>query len=220
VDFVQQGAATIYPPAVLARYDVLGFDPRGIARCDPATCFPTAADDLASPLLRFRYPLPGPEEEEFTLDSLSIAERCQTQSPERFSHASTANVARDMDLLRQRWASRGWTTSATATAPTSARRTPGCSRTESVGSCSTAPSIRSPGAAPAAGTRRRRSPWGSACARGIGAHETFGEFPRVCREVDFQHCSLAALGDPAVIVPAAFDRLAASPSTSCCPTAP
>jgi len=101
VDFVHQAAALIYAPQVLARYDVLGFDPRGVARSDPATCFRTQQQELASPLLQTLYPLPGPQETRFTLDMLRLAVRCQTTSPRRLSTASTANVARDMDLLRQ-----------------------------------------------------------------------------------------------------------------------
>src|ERR687890_581445 len=76
VDFVQQNAALIYAPELLARYDVLGFDPRGVARSDPATCFPTQADELASPLLAMLYPLPGPEETQYTLEAQELARRC------------------------------------------------------------------------------------------------------------------------------------------------
>jgi pimeloyl-ACP methyl ester carboxylesterase len=47
--------------------------------------------------------------------------------------------------------------------------------------------------------------------QGIGARETFAEFARLCREGGPQRCSLAALGDPAVVVPATFDRLARKP---------
>ncbi|MGH2943000.1 MAG: alpha/beta fold hydrolase, partial [Solirubrobacteraceae bacterium] len=101
VDFVQAIAAEIYAPEVLARYDVLGFDPRGVARSTPATCFPTLAEELTSPLLREIYPLPGAQERRFIRDTRELALRCQANSPRRFASSSTANVARDMDLLRQ-----------------------------------------------------------------------------------------------------------------------
>jgi pimeloyl-ACP methyl ester carboxylesterase len=211
VDFVQQGAALIYPPQVLARYDVLGFDPRGVARSDPATCFPTFADELTSPLLRLIYPLPGPEEEAFTLDTLSVAERCQTQSPERFRHASTANVARDMDLLRQavgepRLDYAGYSYG-TYLGATYARLFP-----DRVGRWvldGTVDPIAWSGTG--RGDAAPTVPMGIRVRQGIGAHETFGEFARLCREGGPQRCSLAALGDPAVVVPATFDRLARKP---------
>jgi pimeloyl-ACP methyl ester carboxylesterase len=211
VDFVQQGAATIYPPAVLADYDVLGFDPRGVARSDPATCFPTAADEQTSTLLTLPYPLSGTQEEEFTLGNLSLAERCQTQSPERFRHASTANVARDMDLLRQAVGERrldyaGYSYG-TYLGATYARLFP-----DRVGRFvldGTVDPVAWSGTG--SGDAAPTVPLGIRVRQGIGGHETFGEFARLCREGGPQRCSLAALGDPAVVVPATFDRLARKP---------
>jgi pimeloyl-ACP methyl ester carboxylesterase len=55
------------------------------------------------------------------------------------------------------------------------------------------------------------TPLGIRARQGIGASETFGEFARLCREAGPQRCSLAGLGDPAVVVPATFDRLAHEP---------
>jgi pimeloyl-ACP methyl ester carboxylesterase len=211
VDFVQQMAALIYPPEVLARYDVLGFDPRGVARSDPATCFPTLADERTSPLLRSIYPLPGPEEQAFTLDTLSLVERCQTQSPERLRHGSTANVARDMDLLRQavgepRLDYAGYSYG-TYLGATYARLFP-----DRVGRFvldGTVDPVAWSGTG--RGDAAPTVPFGIRVRQGIGAHETFGEFARLCRAGGAQRCSLAALGDPAVVVPAMFDRLARKP---------
>ncbi len=56
VDFVQQAAQVLAPPQVRARFDLLGFDPRGVARSDPATCFPTAAEEDAFPCRRAHLP--------------------------------------------------------------------------------------------------------------------------------------------------------------------
>jgi pimeloyl-ACP methyl ester carboxylesterase len=55
------------------------------------------------------------------------------------------------------------------------------------------------------------TPLGIRVRQGIGATETFGEFARLCREAGPQRCSLAALGDPADVVPATFERLAREP---------
>jgi pimeloyl-ACP methyl ester carboxylesterase len=101
VDFVQQGARLIYDPQILERFDVLGFDPRAVVRSDPATCFRTAELEAASPLLALQYPLERREELRYTVTALALAVQCQLTSPTRFATASTANVARDMDLLRQ-----------------------------------------------------------------------------------------------------------------------
>lgn len=101
VDFVQQAARLVYSPAILERYDIVGFDPRGVARSDPATCFPTPADEQAFLSEGPPYPVTNDEERRFGDQVAQLAVRCQLTSPERFTVASTANVARDLDLLRQ-----------------------------------------------------------------------------------------------------------------------
>jgi pimeloyl-ACP methyl ester carboxylesterase len=211
VDFVQAAAPLIYAPDVLAHYDVLGFDPRGVARSDPATCFPTQADELASPLLQAFYPLPGPEEAVYTLDALRLATRCQETSPRRFASGSTANVAHDMDLLRQAVGDKRLTYAGysygTFLGATYARLFP-----DRVGRFvldGTVDPIAWSGTG--TGDAAPTTPLGIRVRQGIGARETFGEFARLCREAGPQRCPLAALGDPAVVVPATFDRLAREP---------
>ena len=211
VDFVQDGAALIYAPEVLARYDVLGFDPRGVARSDPATCFPTAEEELTFLLREPPYPLPGPQEPRFIRDTVELAARCQTMSPRRLSTASTANVARDMDLLRQavgdeRLAYAGYSYG-TYLGATYARLFP-----DRVGRFvldGTLDPVAYSGTG--RGNAAPTTPLGIRLRQGIGATETFAEFARLCREAGPQRCSLAALGDPAVVVPATFDRLAREP---------
>jgi pimeloyl-ACP methyl ester carboxylesterase len=211
VDFVQAAAPLIYAPDVLAHYDVLGFDPRGVARSDPATCFPTQADELASPLLQTFYPLPGPEEAVYTLDALRLATRCQETSPRRFASGSTASVARDMDLLRQAVGDKRLTYAGysygTFLGATYARLFP-----DRVGRFvldGTVDPIAWSGTG--TGDAAPTTPLGIRVRQGIGGRETFGEFARLCREAGPQRCPLAVLGDPAVVVPATFDRLAREP---------
>jgi pimeloyl-ACP methyl ester carboxylesterase len=211
VDFVQGLAAEIYAPEVLARYDVLGFDPRGVGRSTPATCFPTLADELTSPLLRDIYPLPGPQEPRFIRDTRELAARCQATSPRRFSTSSTANVARDMDLLRQAVGDERLTYAGysygTLLGATYARLFP--NRVGRFVLDGTVDPIAWIGTG--TGDAAPTTPLGIRLRQGIGATETFGEFARLCREAGPERCSLAGLGDPAVVVPATFDRLAREP---------
>ena len=44
VDFVRRDAETVYPPEVLARFDVVGMDPRGVGGSTPVRCFADAAE--------------------------------------------------------------------------------------------------------------------------------------------------------------------------------
>ncbi|MDX6681586.1 MAG: hypothetical protein QOG94_1625 [Solirubrobacteraceae bacterium] len=211
VDFVQLAAQLIYTPELRQRYDVLGFDPRGVAQSDPATCFATENEELTSPLLQTSYPLPGPAEKQYISDVRRAAQLCQAQSPERFSHASTANVARDMDLLRravgdERLTYTGYSYG-TFLGATYARLFP-----DRVGRFvldGTVDPVAWSGTG--RGDAAPTTPLGIRVRQGVGASRTFAEFARLCRDGGPQNCSLAGLGDPAVVVPATFDRLAHEP---------
>ena len=201
----------ILPSQVLARYDVLGFDPRGVARSAPATCFPTEEEELTSPLLQTPYPLAGPDESRFIVEGQSLATLCQRQSPRRFRTASTANVARDMDLLRQavhdeRLTYAGYSYG-TFLGATYARLFPDRVGRFVLDGTIDPDAYGGTGSGDAAPT----TPLGIRLRQGSGASQTFAEFARQCRESGPERCSLAGLGDPAVVVPAAFDRLALEP---------
>jgi pimeloyl-ACP methyl ester carboxylesterase len=90
-----------FPPAVRARFDILTFDPRGFGHSTAVRCFPTATAEN-----QFLAGLPafpaGPRQE-------SVWERtwarfdalCARRNGPLIDHDTTADVARDMDLLRQ-----------------------------------------------------------------------------------------------------------------------
>ncbi|MGI8458658.1 MAG: hypothetical protein ACR2LI_11165 [Propionibacteriaceae bacterium] len=42
---MQTAAQVLYPQAIPDRFDILGFDPRGVVRSDPATCFASSAEE-------------------------------------------------------------------------------------------------------------------------------------------------------------------------------
>ncbi|MFI5586669.1 alpha/beta hydrolase [Amycolatopsis sp. NPDC051758] len=85
--------ASRYPADVKARFDLVSFDPRGIGGSAPISC-PGAdhAPPAGSPL---RQP------DAFFAASAAPGKACAAGSGELLSHLSTANVARDMELLRQ-----------------------------------------------------------------------------------------------------------------------
>ncbi len=45
------GAAGFFSPEILARFDVVGFDPRGVGRSNPVVCDRTLVDAAPSPLV-------------------------------------------------------------------------------------------------------------------------------------------------------------------------
>jgi pimeloyl-ACP methyl ester carboxylesterase len=91
------------PDALRARFDIVGFDPRGIGESAPVRCFASIAEQIT--FLYFaqmpRVPV-GPEEEAAWAQAAEeLAHRCGERNAETLPHLSTANVARDLDRLRQ-----------------------------------------------------------------------------------------------------------------------
>lgn len=81
-------------PAVSARFDIVGFDARGTNGSTPVTC-PGDAD--LSPV----FPVTEAEEAAAIRQVGAATARCGQQAAPLLGHMSTANVARDLDLLRR-----------------------------------------------------------------------------------------------------------------------
>ena len=83
------------------RFDIVGFDPRGVAASDPLHCFDSAEDEdafLASgPVFPYRLGQYRPFFDTFA----SLGSRCLDDHQVVAQHMNTADVARDLDLLRR-----------------------------------------------------------------------------------------------------------------------
>jgi pimeloyl-ACP methyl ester carboxylesterase len=88
---------SVFDPEVRARFDLVGFDPRGIMRSKPLQCF---RDPSEWP---FAVIPPLTPEEEAAVEAADrvLADACEEEGGRIQDHMSTANVARDMDVLRQ-----------------------------------------------------------------------------------------------------------------------
>jgi pimeloyl-ACP methyl ester carboxylesterase len=82
-----------YPAEVRARFDLVSFDPRGIGGSAPISC--PGAEHAPAPGSPLRQP------DAFFAASAAPGKACAAGSGALLSHLSTANVARDLDLLRQ-----------------------------------------------------------------------------------------------------------------------
>ncbi|WP_130012634.1 alpha/beta hydrolase [Serinicoccus sediminis] len=97
VDYAMSAGMAISAP-VREAYDVVGFDPRGVARSAPITCF----DDAQMDEFLSSDPSPDDAAEEEASQQLveDFAQACGDNAPDLIDHLSTVEAARDVDVLR------------------------------------------------------------------------------------------------------------------------
>ncbi|GAB4200343.1 MAG: alpha/beta hydrolase [Roseiflexaceae bacterium] len=100
VDFVVGIGPFLYSDEVRARFDLIGFDPRGIARSTPLRCYPTTEDAIAD-TAPVAFPVTATDIELWQQSNQALVEACDRRAGRIIDNMSTADVARDMDLMRQ-----------------------------------------------------------------------------------------------------------------------
>lgn len=98
VDLVRARAA-FFPEEVRERYDLVGFDPRGIARSTPARCFGAMRQALET-LAPLPFPVTEDEQALWEESDRELADACDQRGRRILDHMTTADVARDLDVLR------------------------------------------------------------------------------------------------------------------------
>jgi pimeloyl-ACP methyl ester carboxylesterase len=91
--------AKLMPLEVRARFDIVGFDPRGTNRSTPLRCFDTFEQAIAI-WPPFPYPDTPAEEQAQRVADNKLAAACARHGGAILNHMSSADAARDMDLLR------------------------------------------------------------------------------------------------------------------------
>lgn len=100
LDFISESIDYAVGPDVIAAYDVIGFDPRGVGQSTAVRCFDAAEMD------EYLYAIPegvrGSDEWTAELDEANarFAQACEANSGGILPYITTINSARDMDLLR------------------------------------------------------------------------------------------------------------------------
>ena len=86
-----------FTPAVIKNFDIVGFDPRGVGESAPILCLSNAeTDQLYS---EDSYPKTSAELAKLQSETKTFADKCSSANP-YLKYYSTANAARDMDILR------------------------------------------------------------------------------------------------------------------------
>jgi pimeloyl-ACP methyl ester carboxylesterase len=87
---------------VLDRFDVVGFDPRGMGASDNVKCFPSTREQVAAQkqLNKF-FPYGAAEEAAYTKAARAVGRACSSTGAALAGAMSTAEVARDLDVLRR-----------------------------------------------------------------------------------------------------------------------
>jgi pimeloyl-ACP methyl ester carboxylesterase len=94
VDFVI-GAESFFSAKLRARFDMVGFDPRGVGRSGPVMCARSLVDSAPQPLISSRAGYDA-----MISYNRRLAADCRRRTGALFAHVDTVSVVRDMDALR------------------------------------------------------------------------------------------------------------------------
>lgn len=97
VDYAR-AADTVVSDRVRDRYDVVGFDPRGVRRSAPVDCLTDRQLDVF--VATDGSPDSAAEEAQLDRESRTFGQGCALRRPALAQHIGTRDVARDLDVLR------------------------------------------------------------------------------------------------------------------------
>ena len=112
------------------RFDIVSFDPRGIARSNPVKCSAALLAKQPSPIIKSQA-----EFDATIRYNRQLASDCRDNTGPVYDHIDTWQTVRDVDAIRGRSASRRSRSTAARTARCSARSTPRRTRAGSARWC-------------------------------------------------------------------------------------
>lgn len=208
VSTLQATSDRVVAPQVREQYDLVGFDPRSVGLSDPALCYGSQAEEDEALADVVAFPATRAETKPFVEAMGHLSRACASRAGDRIRHASTANVARDLELLRRavgddELSFLGYSYG-TYLGATYARLFP--DRVGHLVADGTVDPVAYSGA-----DRDPRSV-GARLGQGQAAEEVFDRFLDECAQAG-DRCSLNALGDPHEVAGDLLDRLRKDPVT-------
>ncbi|ASY22036.1 putative pimeloyl-ACP methyl ester carboxylesterase [Candidatus Planktophila versatilis] len=91
-------AEYLFSPTILNAYDIVGFDPRGVGRSEPIVCL--SDNELDANYASDSKPDNEQEFAQILIESKKFIQQCEEKN-KHLTSFSTANAARDMDILRE-----------------------------------------------------------------------------------------------------------------------
>ncbi|GAA1869452.1 alpha/beta fold hydrolase [Myceligenerans crystallogenes] len=197
----------LFEPSVREKFDIVAFDPRGVGASDPATCYPDQESEDEALAGMLALPHDRRQERRFLAEAAQVGLACATMSPDRFGTASSANVARDMDLLRQAVGDEKLTyvgySYGTILGATYGMLFPGNVRAMVLDGPLDPRQWSGVGSRELLGTRLLQA---------RGGHEAFAELWRLCEQAGPAECSTAGLGDAATVAEQVLTEIRRTPA--------
>ena len=101
VGLVAFSGEQLFGDEVREQFDIVGFDPRGVVTSTPLQCFQDPDEFSLEVAPPFPWPETSFEYVQQRLANRQLADACEADAGPIIDHMSTAQVARDMDLLRR-----------------------------------------------------------------------------------------------------------------------
>jgi pimeloyl-ACP methyl ester carboxylesterase len=98
------GFVSLLPAAVRARFDIASWDPRGVGASTPVKCFASAREAnrfLDGMVIGSGFPVGNTQIASWMRRYRAFGRQCERRSGGLLRHVSTADTARDLDLLRR-----------------------------------------------------------------------------------------------------------------------
>jgi pimeloyl-ACP methyl ester carboxylesterase len=98
---LRSGWDWLFSPELKERFDLVAWDTRGVYHSTTQRCFDTDAEQADFFNRQPTFPVGAVEERAFYADAAELGVRCLVKEGDLINHMSSANTARDLDVMRQ-----------------------------------------------------------------------------------------------------------------------